>query len=98
MRTIEFTEAAYHDIDNGYWFYEKHREGLGSYFELSIMADIRALHIHAGVHQIYFEKYYRKVARRFPWSIYYRIDEDVIRIFAVIDDRRDPSWISEHLN
>jgi len=26
------------------------------------------------------------------------MDGDVIRIYAVIDDRRDPSWISDQLN
>ncbi len=98
MRTIEFTESAFNDIDNGFWFYEGQREGLGSYFESSIMADIRALHIHAGVHQIHFGRYFRKVARRFPWSIYYQMDGNVIRIYAVIDDRRDPSWVNEQLN
>ena len=98
MRTIELTESAFNDIDNGFWFYEGQREGLGSYFESSIMADIRALHIHAGVHQIHFGRYFRKVARRFPWSIYYQMDGNVIRIYAVIGDRRDPNWINEQLN
>ena len=48
MRTTEFTESAFSDIDTGYWFYEDQREGLETYFESSIMADIRALQIHAG--------------------------------------------------
>lgn len=98
MRTIELTESALIDIEEGYQFYENQSAGLGSYFETSIMSEIRALQIHAGVHQIYLGRYFRKVGKRFPWSIYYRIEGNVIHIYGVGDNRRDPVWISDRLN
>ena len=97
MRTIELTESALTDIDEGYRFYEKQLPGLGSHFEATMMSEIRALHIDAGVHQLYFGRYFRKVAKRFPWSIYYLIEGDVIRIYGFGDHRRNPEWISDRL-
>ena len=44
------------------------------YFVDSLMADIESLHLYAGVHPKHFG-YYRMIARRFPYAIYYRLEE-----------------------
>jgi hypothetical protein len=38
------------------------------------------------------------VASQFPYSIFYLVEDDEIRVYAVIDTRRDPAWISERLD
>jgi len=95
---IFITESAADDIAVGYLFYEQQFRGLGDYFEASIFADLRSLVIYAGTHEIHFDLYYRKIASRFPYAIYYTIEDDVIRIHAVADTRRDPSIIENKLN
>ena len=35
----------------------------------------------------------RSLSKRFPFRIYYRLEDAVIRIYAVLDQRRDPTWI-----
>ena len=62
------------------------------------MADIRSLIIYAGIHEIYFDGYHRKVTNHFPYAIFYKVENDLIRVFAVLDTRRDPDWISGQLN
>ena len=43
------------------------------------------------------ESFYRLLARRFPFAIYYRVERSTIDIYAILDCRRDPSWIRERL-
>ena len=96
--TIVITGAATDDIAEGYLFYEKQSQGLGEYFEASIFADIRSLVICAGSHEVHFEIYYRKIVSRFPYAIYYTIDADTVRVFAIADTRRDPLRIKRRFS
>ncbi len=93
---IEILERARQDFLEGFRFYEKQSEGVGRYFLDSMMADIESLHLYAGVHarQLGF---YRMIARRFPFAIYYRIEGGVVRVHAVLDCRRNPAWIRKRL-
>ena len=93
---IEIHDRAKQDFLEGFQFYEKQRAGLGRYFSDSLMADIESLHLYAGVHAKQLG-YYRMIARRFPFAIYYRIEEEAIRVHAVLDCRRNPAWIRKRL-
>lgn len=95
---IVITESASDDIAGGYLFYEEQFRGLGDYFETSIFADLRSLVIYAGVHEIHFDTYYRMIANRFPYAIYYTVENDTIRVHAVADTRRNPAWIQNRLS
>ena len=95
--TIIITESAADDIASGSRFYERQESGLGSYFKGSIFSDIESLRIYAGTHEVHFSKYYRKIAGRFPYAIYYSLDDDVIGVYAVVDTRRDPTRIVTRL-
>jgi plasmid stabilization system protein ParE len=94
---IHVLDDAEQDLVDGYWFYEKQSQGLGHYFLDSIFADIESLHLYAGVHALHFG-YHRMLARRFPFAIYYRAEEGVIRVYAVLDCRRNPTWVRHRLN
>ena len=94
---IEILPEAKQDLDDGYWFYENLRNGLGEYFLSSVTSDIRSLQIFPG-HHVRIGKYYRLIAGRFPYSVFYTFEDEIIFVHAVIDQRRDPEWISERLN
>lgn len=85
------------DIIEGYWFYERQRDGLGEYFVKSITQDIDSLSIYAGVH-VKVRGKHRMVCRRFPFSIFYLKNESGVRVFAILDNRRNPEYITERLN
>ena len=93
---IKILSSAERDLEEGYHFYESQSPGLGSYFLDSLYSDIDSLAYFGGIHQLVFA-YHRQLSKRFPFAIYYRIIDDVVMVFAVLDCRRNPSWIRERL-
>ena len=93
---IEILNLALEDLIDGFRFYESQSKGLGDYFLDSIFSDIESLHLYAGIHTLYFG-YHRLLAKRFPFAIYYRRKNDIVRVYAVLDCRRNPAWIRDRL-
>ena len=48
------------------------------------------------VHAVVFG-YRRCLSKRFPFAIYYSVDGELIRVHAVLDCRRNPTWIRSRL-
>ena len=94
---IEILSSASQDLIAGYHFYEDQATGVGSYFLDSLYSDIDSLVITAGVHEKYFEKYYRLLSKRFPFAVYYKIENNTIFVFSVLDCRQKPAWIRSKL-
>ena len=94
---IKTLPSANQDLIDGYWFYEKQSEGLGIYFLDTLFSDIDSLAIYAGIHPIYFKKYNRLLSKRFPFAIYYRVKNDTVFVYAVLDCRRSPAWMRKKL-
>lgn len=93
---IEILDEAEQDLVDGFTFFERQAEGIGNYFLDSIFSDIESLHLYAGIHVLHFG-YHRLLAKRFPFAIYYRIEIDIIRVYAILDCRRNPAWIRDRL-
>ncbi|MBL8540866.1 MAG: type II toxin-antitoxin system RelE/ParE family toxin [Betaproteobacteria bacterium] len=94
---IRILGSASRDLIEGYSFYERQAEGVGSYFLDSLYSDIDSLIITAGMHSVHFDKYHRLLSRRFPFAIYYRVEGETVLVYAVLDCRRDPAWIRKRL-
>lgn len=94
---IKLLDSAEDDLVEGYHFYERKAEGLGNYFLDSLYSDIASLHIYEGIHSQHLG-YYRLLANRFPFAIYYKLEEKEIRVYAVLDCRRNPAWIRKKLS
>ena len=75
---------------------EQKGDRLGDYFWDSLLADIASLVIYAGIHNRE-SGYYRMLAKRFPYAIYYEIKQDIAYVVAVLPMRRDPVWIKSNL-
>lgn len=93
---IELLDEAEQDLVDGFRFYEGKSAGLGEYFLDSLFADLESLRVYAGIHALHFG-YHRLLAKRFPFAVYYRVESEVIRVYAVLDCRRDPAWIRARL-
>ena len=93
---IEILDEAQQDLIEGFYFYERQEHGLGSHFVDCLFSDIDSLLLHAGVHRNV-HGHHRCLSKRFPFAIYYRMEGDLVRIYAVLDCRRDPAWIRERL-
>ncbi len=94
---LRILDVASQDLIEGYRFYEKQQVGLGAYFLDSLYSDIDSLLLYAGIHAVYFGQYHRALSRRFPFGIYYRVHDQEVLIYAVLDCRRNPAWIKTHL-
>ena len=94
---VQILDTAEEDLVEGHWFYEMQQPGLGAYFGNSIYADLQALEETAGVHRIVYKNYHRALATRFPFALYYSVLEQTALVRAIVDCRRDPTWIREHL-
>ena len=94
--TISIQPSALSDLKAGFRFYERKERGLGNYFLDSLYSDIDSLLLYAGIHSRHFGKY-RLLSDRFPYAIYYELQDNVTFVRAVLDLRRDPAWISQKL-
>ena len=97
MIKVQLSEDALQDLNDGFLFYEAQAIGLGDYFAACLKADIEGLKISAGVHRVVYEDYHRLLSRVFPYGIFYTLKGEVAVVWAIIDLRRDPAWIREHL-
>jgi plasmid stabilization system protein ParE len=94
---IRILDSALGDLDRGRLFYERQGEGLGAYFLDSMFSEIDSLVLYAGIHRKIFG-YHQLLARRFPYGVYYRVEDDgVIIVWRVLDLRRSPAAIREEL-
>jgi plasmid stabilization system protein ParE len=94
---IKVLSSAVEDLSAGRLFYERQGEGLGEYFFDSLFSDIDSLVLYAGIHQKVFN-YHRLLSKRFPYAVYYRVDQDVAVVWRVLDLRRHPGKIRQALD
>jgi hypothetical protein len=94
---IRLLAHAQTDLCKGFSFYEAQLKGLGSYFLDSLSAEIDSLVIYAGIHPLVYGSFHRLLAKRFPFAVYYRLSDDVVSIYAILDCRRNPERIKKRL-
>ena len=95
---IKILGSASRDLIDGYRFYEMQAEGVGAYFLDSLYSDIDSLIVSAGMHSVHFGNYHRLLSKRFPFAIYYRVENQTVLVYAVLDCRRRPAWIRNRLS
>lgn len=93
---IRILPEARRDLEMGGDFYESQRIELGRHFLESLLTDIDSLRLNAGIHQRD-RGHHRMLAKRFPFAIYYDVNQDVVEIYAVLDCRQKPGKISKRL-
>ncbi len=93
---IEILAKAKEDLISGYHFYEAQAPGLGVYFLDSLYSDIDSLLLYAGIHRVVHGSH-RCLSRRFPFAIYYRVQNDVVGIRAILDCRQHPGTTQRRL-
>ena len=94
---VRILASASRDLVEGSRFYDRQEEGLGGYFLDSLFSDIDSLQLYGGIHPRNFGPFHRMLSRRFPFAVYYELEQDTAIVYAVLDCRRDPAWISNQL-
>ena len=96
VNDVYIMEEAVDDLNEGRSFYDLQETGVGDYFWDCLITDIESLIIYAGIHPKKLG-FYQMFAKRFPYSIYFEIVEEIAYVTAILPMRRDPAWISEQL-
>jgi len=85
--SVVFTPSALQDLVEAKSFYGQVDSSLGKYCSDSLLLEVEKLAFFAGIHPQKFG-YYRMLARNFPFSIYYTINDQQVLISAFIDNRK----------
>ena len=91
---IRLLEGAKEDLRNAWFFDERQATGLGDRLLDAIETDVGLLPGYAGIH-LQVDGFHRMLIKCFPFALYYLIEETSIDIYAILDCRRDPSWIRD---
>ena len=91
MYTIEFKSEVYDDIKIAYDWYESQRLGLGEDFLLTLEESYSKIARTPKHYQIIYKSVRRKLVRRFPYGIFFVLQEDKIVILAVMHTKRKPT-------
>ena len=93
MYQLLFTPEAYEDIKCAYDWYESQRQGLGEDF-LSLLESSYADIAEAPMqYRELYRSVRRKLMRRFPYGIFFVLNDSTVIILAVLHTKRDPkSW------
>ena len=96
--SVSFLPEVEEDAIAGYVWYEEKARGLGEEFLRLFYACSSDIahnpHLYASVH----EDFRRRLLRRFPYAIYFRIEENIVIIFGLFHCARDPRFIRESLD
>lgn len=87
---LRYTKRAANDVEFAFEWYEKQRGGLGFEFLDCIELAIKGILTFPEMYQLCYSDFRRCVIRRFPFSIFYTIEEKDIIIHSVFDNRQDP--------
>ena len=88
---ILFRRAAKSEFEDAAIRYDGQRPGLGEEFTIEIEQAVARAAAAPERYPIVFGDIRRTVARRFPYSVYFRVRQDAIVVLAVFHGRRNPA-------
>jgi hypothetical protein len=94
---LDFLPGAEDEIIDASQWYENKKEGLGLDFLLSVEAALFSVKRRPLSFQKVFSSARRAVIRRFPYGIFYVVEEDTITVIAVINFNRNPKLWQKRL-
>ena len=95
--SIRFVDEVKKDVLSAYFWYEEQSNGLGGVFLSDIYSKLNLQRFSPYMYQEIFLDVRRVLSKRFPYAIYYRIQEDFIVIYGVFHTRKDPTEIKRSI-
>lgn len=83
-------EAARADLADAFRWYEGQRAGLGSEFLAAVAVVLERIEENPMAHPMIRGATRRVLLRRFPYSVFYVVDPDLVAVTAIMHGRRDP--------
>jgi toxin ParE1/3/4 len=94
---IIITPGAEADLDDAFQWYEEKSPGLGEDFIHCVDASLTSIQYNPWQYQKVYKNIRRALTHRFPYGIFYIIEESRIVVLAVLHAKRDPKlWKMRH--
>jgi hypothetical protein len=92
MDRPEFHRLAEHELNEAAQYYDLEESGLGSSFLEEVDRCLQSIEAHPEAGPILRESVRRRLLRRFPYALLYKIKPSGIRILAVMNLKRRPMY------
>jgi toxin ParE1/3/4 len=87
---LRYTGRSKDDLELTFMWYERQRRGLGFEFLDCVEAALQNIIDYPEIYQLRYSCFRGCPIRRFPFSIFYSIENSEIVVHAVFDNRQDP--------
>ncbi|MBI4825505.1 MAG: type II toxin-antitoxin system RelE/ParE family toxin [Nitrospirae bacterium] len=95
--TLRFLPEVEEDVINGYFWYESKSRGLGEDFLRMFYAYANEILWNLLHYPKVYQNFRRRLLRRFPYAIYFEIENDQIIVFGLFHCARNPQAINAEL-
>ena len=95
--TLHFLPEVEEDVINGYFWYEEKAKGLGEEFLRLFYANSNEITSNPLIYRKVYRNFRRRLMRRFPYAIYFRISGDEVVVLGLFHCARNPAAIREEL-
>jgi len=95
--TIRFVPQVEADLAQGYAWYEFKSAGLGEDFLRAFFASASEISDHPRAWPSVHGAFRRRLLRRFPYGVYFIVDDESVFVFGVFPCARDPRAIQDGL-
>jgi plasmid stabilization system protein ParE len=96
-RLIIRPEAEF-DLEDAFTWYESQEPGLGSEFVRAIDACISTVGRNPLTYRLIYQEARRVLVRRFPYFLFYIVEEDTIFVIGCFHNKRNPQDWQDRLN
>jgi hypothetical protein len=94
---LSFLPEVEQDVLSSYAWYEEKTTGLGEEFLRLFYAQAREIPRNPFLHSTVFQDFRRRLLRRFPYAIYFRIEGETVVIYGLFHCARDPHIIKKSI-
>ncbi len=92
--TLRFLPEVEEDAINGYAWYETKSRGLGEEFLRMFYASANEILWNPLLYRKVYQDFRRLLLRRFPYAIYFTVEEDQITVFGLFHCARNPQAVN----
>ena len=87
---LRYTDKAKDDVELSFAWYERQRRGLGFEFLDCVENAVKSIQENPKIYRTYYSAFRGCTIRRFPFSVFYTIENTEIVVHSVFDNRQDP--------
>ena len=87
---LGYTDRAIHDLDVAFAWYERQKSGLGFEFLGCVEIAVKSIIESPKIYRIQYSNFRGCPIRRFPFSVFYTIEDGQIVVHSIFDNRQDP--------